>query len=341
MDVDISLDPQRPYDNLTKACRLAENLGISGLWNPENAHDGFLPLVIAATNTSRLELGTRVAIAFARSPMNMAYIAWDIQKLSNGRFILGLGSQVKGHIRRRFDMPWDAPAPRMKEYIQALRAIWGCWQNREPLDFNGRFYQFSLMPIPYTPEPIEHPHIPIYISVFNRYMSRVAGEMCDGVHLHPFHTPRYLRDVVVPEIENGARRAGRSIDDVALSLSLILAIGKNNAEIESAREKVRRQIAFYASTRTYSAFMEFNGWGDLLPKLHGLSIEGKWDDAAKIIPMDMVDSIGIVCQPDEVVPIILERYSGLVDRICFDLDMFEGQSTKFARDFTKRFRDNH
>jgi probable F420-dependent oxidoreductase len=335
MRVDLTTTPRQPYEDLTEICEVADALGFSALWCPENAHDAFLPLAIAATKTQNVELGTKVAVAFARSPMNLAYMSWDLQAISNGRFILGLGSQVKGHIQRRFNLPWGSPAPRMKETVLALRAIWECWQNKTPLNFQGRFHSFTLMPDMYNPGPIEHPHIPIHLSAINKYMCRTIGEVADGILIHPFHTPRHLKEVIIPEIRIGADRAERDINDIAMVLSLLIGTGNTPNAIRQARAEVRQSISFYGSTRSYTPFMEFHGWGELVPRLHELSIEGKWGEMANLIPDEMVDSISIVCPPDEIVPRMKERYGGLAHRISLDTDFFWGLDHHFREELVE------
>src|ERR671939_1162076 len=199
--------------------RAAEDLGFAGLWTNETKHDGFLPLAIAANETSEMELGTSVAIAFSPSPMEMAQTAWDLQDLSDGRFALGLGTQVKAHVTRRFSMPWDRPAARLREYILALREIWGSFQNEGPLEFEGEFYGHTLMTPFFNPGPIDHPEIPIYIAGVNTRLVRLAGEICDGFHVHPFHSPEYVRQTVKPAIAEGADKAGRNLEQIVLATS--------------------------------------------------------------------------------------------------------------------------
>src|SRR5713226_9155707 len=194
--------------NAAEVARAAEEMGFAALWGVENQHDPFLPLAVAAINTSKIKLGTAIALAFPRSPMSLAYTSWDLQAASNGRFILGLGTQVKGHNERRFSVKWGSPGPKLREIILALRAIWDCWQNGSKLNFVGDFYQFTLMPPAFNPGPIAHPHVPIYIAGVNPYMCRLAGELCEGFHAHPFHSAKYLREAVLPQIEQGAKKAG-------------------------------------------------------------------------------------------------------------------------------------
>src|SRR5918992_2378088 len=233
------------------AARAAESLGFAGLWSSETKHDAFLPLAIAADATQKIELGTSVAIAFSRSPMEVAQTAWDLQDLSGGRFVLGLGTQVRAHIRRRFSMSWDRPVSRLREYIGALRAIWNSFQTDEPLNFEGEFYRHTLMTPFFNPGPIEHPEIPVHIAGVNTGLATLAGEVCDGFHVHPFHSPEYLRKTVKPAIARGAEQVGRDPEEVELATSVFVVSGEGAAEVEEQREKLRAQLAFYASTPTY------------------------------------------------------------------------------------------
>src|SRR5919109_3326772 len=261
MKLDASLGTEGKYlRSIDDIARAAEALGFAGLWTSETKHDAFLPLAIAANETERIELGTSVAIAFSRSPMEMAQTAWDLQDLSGGRFILGLGTQVKAHIKRRFSMPWDRPVARLREYIGALRAIWGSFQTEGSLSFEGEFYRHTLMTPFFNPGPIEHPEIPIYIAGVNTRLAALAGELCDGFHVHPFHSPEYVRRTVKPAIAEGAQKEGRGPEEVELATSVFVVTGESNEEIGEQRERIRTQISFYASTPTYRTVLEAHGW---------------------------------------------------------------------------------
>src|SRR3990167_8996368 len=227
-------------------------LGYDCLWSSETQHDPFLPLAVAATVTSRIKLGTAIAVAFPRSPMITAHIAWDLQKASNGRLLLGLGSQVKGHNERRFSVKFESPGPKMREVVLALRAIWDCWQNGTKLNFKGQFYRFDLMTPFFNPGPIADPRVPVYIAGVNQYMCRIAGEVCDGLHVHPFNSPKYLREYVHPAVNEGLRASGRKREDFTYITSTFAVVGDTEQELRQARQSVRQQIAFYASTRTRS-----------------------------------------------------------------------------------------
>ena len=255
MKFDVTIFPT----NLNAAAAIAQQVeayGFSGLWTSETAHNPFLPLTHAAAATKRIDLGTAIAVAFPRSPMITAQIAWDLAAQSNGRFILGLGTQVKPHIEKRFSTPWSAPAPRLREYVESLRAIWDTFQTGAPLRYRGEHYSFRLMTPFFNPGAIEHPDIPIYIAAVNDHLCRLAGELCQGLHVHPFHTARYLREVVIPNVERGAQAAGRTRADVALSCAIFVCTGKDAAETVENTAGVRTQIAFYASTPSYRPVMD-------------------------------------------------------------------------------------
>jgi probable F420-dependent oxidoreductase len=293
--------------------RKAEDLGFGALWAAETKHDAFLPLAVAATSTSRIALGTAIAIAFARSPMVLAQIAWDLQKASRGRFTLGLGTQVKAHNERRFSVKWEPPGPRLREVVAALRAIWNTWQTKAPLDFRGKAYRFDLMTPFFDPGPIEHPRIPIYLAGVNPYMAGLAGEVADGLHIHSFHSAKYLREVLHPAAAEGLRRAGRSRLDFTFRASTMVIVGDTRAEIEEQKQQVKQQIAFYASTRTYAAVLAAHGLEGLSPHLHAKSLEGDWKGMADLISDAMLDDFAVVGSWSEIGARIRERFSGLYD----------------------------
>ncbi len=297
--------------------RKVEALGFDCLWAAETQHDPFLPLAVAATATSGIKLGTAIAVAFPRSPMITAHIAWDLQKASEGRFLLGLGSQIKGHNERRFSVKFESPGPRLREIVLALRAIWDCWQNGTKLNFAGQFYRFDLMTPFFNPGPIEHPTIPIYIAGVNRLMCRIAGEVCDGLHVHPFNSPKYLREYVQPAVNEGLQTARRERRDFTYVTSTFTIVGDTEQERAAAREAVRQQIAFYASTRTYEPVLASHGWQDLAKSLHRKSVEGDWAGMAKLVTDEMVDTYAVTGTWDTIGTKIRERYAGLLDRTSF------------------------
>jgi probable F420-dependent oxidoreductase len=302
-----------------EAARRIEALGYDGAVTPETGHDPFLAHVLAAEHTERVRLGTAVAIAFPRSPMATAQVAWDIQKQSDGRFHVGLGTQVKGHIVRRYGMDWHPPGPRLREYVLMMRAVWDSWQNGTRPEFEGEYYRYTLTSPFFNPGPIEHPEIPIHISAINPYNCRLVGEVCDGIKLHGFNTMKYLKDVILPNIEAGAKKAGRNPKDVEICGLGFVITGKNEEEVEKAKAPVRQQLSFYASTRTYKPVLDVHGWGDLNQELFGMSIEGKWQDMATRITDDMLDEFAVIGTYDEIIPKIKEKSEGLIDRVSFQM----------------------
>lgn len=293
----------------------AETMGYDGVSANETAHDPFLALTLAASATSRVTLETHVAIAFPRSPMVVAYTARDLQDLSGGRFRLGLGTQVKGHIERRFSTTWGSPGPRLREYIQALRAIWRAWDSGSGLNYDGDYYQFSLMTPFFSPGPGRHPYPPIFNAAVNAYNCRVAGQVSDGLALHTFTSGDYVRQVVRPNITAGAAQVGRDPADVAISGGGFIVTGPNRAAIKEADRDARRRIAFYASTRTYLPVLECHGFQEIGQRLHEMSLEGRWDEMGDLIGDDMLHSFAVVGEYDEIAPLLLERYGGLVDEV--------------------------
>lgn len=300
--------------------RTAEGFGYDGLWSTESAHDPFLPLIAAAQTTSQLELGTAIAVAFARNPMSVAYTAHDIQTLSGGRFILGLGSQVRPHIERRFAMPWSRPAARMREFIEAMRAIWSAWSDGERLDFRGDFYSHTLMTSFFSPEPCQWGPPPIYLAAVGEQMTEVAGAACDGLMPHPFTTERYLRERTLPAVERGRRSSGRISKGFSISLQGLVACGRNQEEMASAIRYVRRQIAFYASTPAYHQVLELHGWDDLGRELNVLSrtqdVE-RWARMGDLIDDDVLNAFAVVAEPDRLGSAIAQRYGDAIDRFSF------------------------
>ena len=293
----------------------AEGTGYDCLWTSETQHDPFLPLAVAANATTKIKLGTSIAVAFARSPMTIAQTAWDLQKASKGRFILGLGSQVRAHIQRRFSVKFESPGPKLREVVLALRAIWDCWQNGTPLRFEGKFYNFGLMTPFFNPGPIEHPKIPIYIAGVNAYMCRMAGEVCDGLHVHPFHTAKYLREFVHPAVNEGLKHSGRSRQDFTYATACFVVVGDSEEERSHNAEAVRQQIAFYASTRTYAPVLAAHGWESLSPELHQKSLDGDWKGMARLITDEMLDEVAVSGTYETIGKKLREKYAGLLDRV--------------------------
>ncbi|HZA00499.1 MAG TPA: LLM class F420-dependent oxidoreductase [Acidimicrobiales bacterium] len=298
------------------AARTAEEAAYDGLWVGETQHDPFLQLLQAAGATERITLGTAIAIAFGRSPLTLASSAFDMARYSGGRFVLGLGSQVKPHIERRFSMPWSHPAPRMRELILAVRAIWDRWQNGTKLDFRGDFYTHTLMTPFFSPPPHEWGPPPVYLAGVGEKMTEVAGEVADGFFVHPFTTERYLRDVTVPALERGRARAGKAgLDDLVLCGPVFVCAGRDDDEMATAVAGTKRQIAFYGSTPAYRGVLDMHGWGDLQPELTRLSKEGRWAEMGDLIDDDVLRAFAVVGDPEAVAKGLADRCDGLVQRI--------------------------
>ena len=297
--------------------KAAEEMGFDALWTAETNHDPFLPLVLAAEHTKRIKLGTSIAVAFPRSPMVLAQIGWDLQAQSGGRFILGLGTQVRGHNERRFGVKWEHPGPKLREMIQMIHAIWECWQNGTRPNFVGKFYNFTLMTPFFNPGPIQYPRPGIFIAGVNEYMCRLAGELCDGFHAHPFHSIKYFDEVVMPNITAGLRKARRTRSDVQISSTAFVITGNNRDEIEAAKGPVRQQIAFYASTPAYVGVLEVHGWGEAGRRLTDLSKKGAWTEMANEITDEMLEVYAVTGTYDEVVDKVKKKYEGYLDRTAF------------------------
>jgi probable F420-dependent oxidoreductase len=303
-----------PVDDLWRvpaAARRIEALGYSSALAPETNRDPFLPLALAAEHTTRLGLGTSVAIAFPRAPMVIAQVAWDLQRFSGGRFALGIGSQVRKHNEERFSVKWTAPVARMREYILTLRAIWDSWQHGSKPAWVGAHYRYTYTTPFFNPGPIEHPRIPVAISAVNPAMCRLAGEVCDGVRLHNFCTRRYLDDVILPNIARGAAKAGRTPDQIELAGGGFIATGADDQAVQKQFESIRRQVSFYGSTPSYLGVLEAHGWGDLGARLNKLSREGKWQEMATAVPDEVVHAFAAVGRYDEIVARIRERFHGM------------------------------
>lgn len=290
--------------------------GYDAIWTGETTHDPFLASLLGALATQRVTVGTAVAIAFARSPMTVANSAYDLAQLSEGRFVLGLGTQVKPHITKRFSMPWSDPAARMREYVLALRAIWSCWQDGTKLEFRGDYYTHTLMTPFFAPAAHEFGPPPVFVAGVGSMMTRVAGEVCDGFHFHPFTTSDYLREVTVPALLDGRRAGGhKSLDGFAVAGPAFACVGRNEAELTAAIAGTKRQLAFYGSTEAYRAVLEHHGWGDLQGDLNRLTKQGCWDEMAGLIDDDVLHAFAPVGDVDTVARGLLERWGGVADRI--------------------------
>ncbi len=287
-----------------------EAAGYAGLWTGETQHDPFLQVLQAAEVTERVTVGTSIAIAFGRTPMTLANTAFDLARYSRGRFVLGLGSQVKPHIERRFSMPWSHPAPRMREYVAALRAIWASWQEGEKLDFRGEFYTHTLMTPFFSPPPHEWGPPPVYLAGVGKLMTEVAGEMCDGFFFHAFTTPSYLREVTIPALLRGRKDSGKdSLDGFTIAGPAFMCVGRDDEELEAAISGTKEQIAFYASTPAYRGVLEHHGWGDLQPELTRLSKEGKWKEMGDLISDEVLHTFAAVGDVPSVARDLKERWA--------------------------------
>ncbi len=297
-----------------------EARGYSGLWTAETAHDPFLPLAVAAERTSEIELGTSIAVAFARNPMLLANIGWDLQALSQGRFVLGLGSQIKPHITKRFSMEWSSPAARMREMVQAIRVIWDTWENGTKLAFRGEFYKHTLMTPFFTPDASELGDFglpKIFLAGVGELMTEVAGEVCDGFFCHGFTTEKYLREITIPALEKGRTAAGKSMDDFQIVGPSFVVTGTTDEEMEQAATGTRQQIAFYGSTPAYRKVLDVHGWGGLQDELNTLSKQGKWEKMGTLIDDEILNTFAVVGPPEAIAPELERRYGDVVDRISF------------------------
>ena len=312
--VDYYFNPSAGLKDATSAAHTAARLGYDGFFTAETGHNPFFPLVLAAQAEPQLTFGTAIAVAFPRSPMTVAQLAWDLADISGGNFLLGLGTQVKAHIVRRFSGEWVSPGPRMRDYLLAMRAIWDTFQNGAPLRYEGEFYKFTLMSPFFNPGPIAHPDIPLAIAGVGPYMAKLAGEVCQGFHVHPFHTVKYLDEVVLPRMADGAARAGRSLDDVERITTVFVVTGENEAQIEAAKGPVKSQIAFYASTPDYAAVLETHSW-DVGERLSQMSRRGQWAEMGDLVSDDMLNEVAVVAPIEEVGEAIRNRYGDRVQRV--------------------------
>ena len=316
--------PPTDLSAIPDLARRAESMGFNALWSTETMHDPFLPGALIAEHTHKLCFGTAVAIAFARSPATLAYTAWDLAQASKGRFILGLGTQVKAHIERRFGMPWpESVVGKLRQQIEAVRSFWNTWQTNQPLNYRSEHYKLTLMSPFFNPGPIQYPDIPIYIAGVNTGLARLAGEMAQGFHAHPFHTPRYLREVILPALQQGAAKTGRTMADIQVSTSAFV--------VTSAEEEffVRAQIAFYASTPSYRPVMELHGWEETARQLSALAARGEWADMAGLINDDMLRECAVIAPLVDLPAALHARYQGVVDRLGLYIPFVPGERDEF------------
>jgi probable F420-dependent oxidoreductase len=303
-----------------ESAKEAEAAGYSGAWTAETNHDPFFPLLLAAEHTQRMQLGTSIAVAFARSPMTLANVGWDLQSYSKGRFILGLGSQIKPHITKRFSMEWSHPAARMREMIVAIRAIWDTWENGAPLNFRGDFYTHTLMTPFFTPDRADLAGFgtpKIFLAGVGELMTEVAGEVCDGFICHGFTTEKYLREVTLPALERGRAKAGKSMEGFEVVGPSFIVTGNDENEMNQATVGTRQQIAFYGSTPAYKGVLDIHGWGGLQEELNSLSKQGQWAEMGNLIDDEILNTFAVVGSPERVAPELKRRYGDVVQRISF------------------------
>lgn len=293
----------------------AESFGFDGLWVTETSRSPYTTLTLAGEHTEEIDVGSAIAVAFPRSPMVTAYTAWDLQELTDGRLILGLGAQVKGHMERRFsvDFEWERPGPRLREYVEVLRHLWDAWNSGTEVDYRGEFYEVTLCPEDFRPAPIDPPAPDLYVAGVNPFNLKLAGDLCDGLHVHPINSPEYVDEVVVPNVEQGAAIGDRDPDEVTLSAQVFAVTGEGE-ERERAREAVRHQIGFYGSTRTYRTIFEVHGWADVCDTLHDLSAQGRWDELSEHVTDEMLDAFSVEADWPDLRDAVEDRYEH-VDRV--------------------------
>ena len=291
-----------------------EEMGFSGLQTAETAHDPFIPLAVAAMHTENVDLVTGIAVAFARTPMVLASVAHDVNYASQGRFILGLGSQIRAHITKRFSMPWSHPAARMREFILALRAIWANWYDKKPLAFTGKFYTHTLMTPFFSPTNNEFGAPRVFLAAVGPLMTEVAGEVADGVIVHPFTTETYLRNTTLPSLEKGWAKSGKSREDFEISYPVFVVTGRDEKELEAAKVATKQQLAFYGSTPAYKVVLDSVGAGELQPELNKMSKQGRWAEMGTLFDDELLAAFAVIEEPDRIAGSIKSRFGDVVDR---------------------------
>jgi len=342
MKLDASLPPIN-LSAVSETARAAETIGFDALWTTETQHDPFLPCTLIAEYTSKLNFGTAIAVSFARSPANLAYTAWDLAAQSNGRFILGLGTQVKAHIERRFGQPWpESPVRKLREQIQVIRAFWDNWQNGTKLNFRGEYYKITLMSPFFQPPPLalsgavaetkrNEGFIPIYIAGVNTGLAKLAGEICEGFHVHPFHSVRYLKEVLVPVIEEGAIKEGRKRKDISVSATSFVATTPEEMNF------ARAQIAFYASTPSYRPVMDLHGWSGVAETLSKHAAKGEWAEMPMLITDKMLSEFCLVTEEDKLAGELKKRYEGIADRLTLYSPFVAGEKDEWWKGLAGEF----
>ncbi len=317
---------------------LAESVGLDAVLVEETKDDPFQLLALGASTTERIQLGTSVAMAFPRSPTITAMSAWSLQKLSQGRFVLGLGTQVRAHIQRRYGFEWSAPAPWTRDYVNAMRAVWDCWQNGTPLDFESEHYNLNLMVPLFNPGPIDHPKIPVHIAAIGPHMCAVAGEVADGVRLHPVCTPRFIDEEVLPNVARGAARSNRDVDEVEICMKPLIGTAPDTDALERVIRTVRARVAFYLSTPSYRRTFELHGWGDIAREASTLSRENRWEELPGLVDDEMLHTVATVGTYAEIGAKLRERYVGRVDRIEFSIPVHNDHDAEVFRSILDEVR---
>jgi probable F420-dependent oxidoreductase len=331
MKFDAALAPMFPTD-VPAVAEAAEQIGFDALWTSETQHNPFLPCALIAEHSQKMEIGTAIAVSFARSPADLAYTAWDLAAQSGGRFILGLGTQVKGHIEKRFGMPWpESVVGKLREQILAVRAFWDCWQNGTKLSINGDYYKLRLMTPFFNPGPIENPNIPIYIAGVNTGLAKLAGETCDGFHVHPFNSPRYLREVILPAIEAGIAKAGRTPADLTVSVTAFVATTPEEQNF------ARAQISFYASTPSYRPVFALHGWEEVAEKLSAHAARGEWGEMFGLVTDEILETFCVVSDEAGLPAALKERYVDIADRLTLYTPFKPGEKDEFWREMSAAF----
>jgi len=338
MKLDAGL-PAVTLKDVPAIAKAAQEIGFDALWTQETQHDPFLPCALIAEHSETLHFGTAIAVSFARSPANLAYTAWDLSAQSAGRFILGLGTQVKAHIERRFSMPWpESVTGKLREQIQVIRAFWDCWQNGTKLNFRGEYYKATLMSPFFQPPPLSLGEglgvrglIPIYIAGVNTGLAKLAGELCEGFHAHPFNSVKYLNEMILPAIEGGLEKESRKRKDINVSVTAFVA---TSPEEESF---ARTQIAFYASTPSYKAVLDFHGWGETAQKLSGLAAKSEWAEMPKLITDEMLNEFCLMTTQENLAKDLKKRYNGIADRLTLYTPFVPNEKDEWWRKLARNF----
>ncbi len=333
-------EPETPLDirDFADLAERAEAVGLDAILVEETKDDPFQLLALGSTTTERIQLGTSVAMAFPRSPTVTAMSAWSLQKVSNGRFLLGLGTQVRAHIERRYGLEWSPPAPWARDYINAMRAVWTSWQDRVPLQFESEHYRLDLMVPLFDPGPIDHPHIPVHLAAIGPNMCAVAGEVADGVRLHPVCTPRFIDEAVLPALARDAARADRDVTDVEVCMKPLIGAAPDEATLERVAETVRARVAFYLSTPSYRRTFELHGWGDIAREASTLSRARDWDALPRLVSDEMLHTVATIGTYHDIAERLNERYAGRVDRIEFSIPIDGPADAEVFEDILSRIR---